>query len=138
LNDQLSKDIPRGAVRAVNHAAMLAAMNGAFGTKAQQTATQLNGQITDVVSELGNAYMGGNSPTDHALALASKNLSGDWSHDQLKSMTGLARQNLTIRRNSIINAAPITPGSGNISPASAPLTDAQVRAEHEAYLKGRH
>lgn len=112
LNDTLAKQVPRGRVKVLNRASMNAAMNGAFGPEAQNTATSLNAQITDVVSELGNAYMGGNSPTDHALSLAAKNLSADWSAPQLKALTQLARQNLSIRRNSIENAAPITPGGG--------------------------
>ena len=91
-------------------AALMAAKQGLAGPQAQSIATQLDAQIGDVASEIGNAYMGGNSPTDHALKLAEKNLRSDWSESTLKDAINLARTNLKIRRNSIDQAAPIVPG----------------------------
>lgn len=110
LNSSLSRLVPRGSVRAFNRATLTAAMNGAFGKEAQNAATQLRAQITDIVSELGNVYMGGNSPTDEALKLAAKNLSADWSLNQLRSATDLARRNLRIRLNSIRTVRPMSTG----------------------------
>jgi hypothetical protein len=110
LSAQLSKALPRGKYPVLNRAAMKAAINGLAGDQAQSLATQLDAQITDVASELGNAYMGGNSPTDHALKLAEKNLRGEWTEKQLADATKLARRNLEIRRNSIYNSTPINPG----------------------------
>ena len=95
----------------LNKANLALAKAGGLGAKAQQIATNLEAQITDVTSELGNVYMGGNSPTDHALSLAGKNLSADWTKDQLLSAIKLARTNLQIRTNSITNAGAITASS---------------------------
>lgn len=110
LNERLQKLVPRTSVRLLNHAGLTALKN--LPGEAGVVARELDGQITDVVSELGNAYMGGNSPTDHALQLSAKNLDSNWSFDQLKAMTALARKNLGIRRNSIeLSTQPIVPGA---------------------------
>jgi len=111
LSARLSRQIPRTKVRQLNRASLALAMNGAFGAEAQNTATMLNAQITDIVSELGNVYMGGNSPTDHALQLAQRNLSADWSYNQLRSATDLARKNLRIRLNSIAQSGVVSPSN---------------------------
>lgn len=110
LSAKLSSQVPRTAVKVLNRAALATARNGAFGPDAQATATLLAAQITDVTSELGNVYMGGNSPTDHALQLAAKNLSADWTEQQLRAATDLARTNLKIRLNSMRTARPTSPG----------------------------
>lgn len=112
--DDLSKQwddariVKGGKIVPLNKAELALAKGGAYGQKAQDIATQLDGQITDVVSELGVVYMGGNSPTDHALGLAEKNLRADWSASTLQAMTKLARTNLRIRNNSIMNTPAIT------------------------------
>lgn len=87
----------------LNKANLALAKQGALGPQAASLATQLDGQITDVTSELGQVFMGGNSPTDHALELAGKNLRADWSDKVLRDMTKLARTNLQIRKNSVEN-----------------------------------
>jgi hypothetical protein len=110
----------------LNRASLLLAKGGAQGPVAQQIATNLEAQIADVASELGNVYMGGNSPTDHALSMAAKNLSADWTETQLKSALNLARRNLEIRQNSIRNTGvvgasdtnPYAGGSGGTTPRS--------------------
>lgn len=106
-----------GNLVALSRAELGAAKQGAYGPKAASIARQLEGQITDVVSELGQVYMGGNSPTDHALKLAEKNLSADWSKSVLMDMTKLARTNLVIRRNSIINSEAVLPSGQSQAPA---------------------
>lgn len=110
--DQLADKWNGGKYPILNRANLALAKNGALGQDAQNVATQLEAQITDVVSEMSNVYMGGNSPTDQALKLAAKNLSADWSKGQLKAGTDLARKNLTIRLNSIANTGVIS-ASGN-------------------------
>lgn len=112
LSADLTKELKssRTPVTAFNRAVMIAARNGVYGPKAKDLATQLEAQIGDVASEIGNAYMGGNSPTDHALALAQKNLNANWDERTLRGATDLARKNLQIRRNSIYNSTPIIPG----------------------------
>ena len=97
----------------LNRANLALATNGAYGADAQKVATQLQAQINDLTSELGQVYMGGNSPTDHALKLAGKNLSADWSKDTLKTMTDLARKNLQIRRNSMQSVGVAGASAGN-------------------------
>lgn len=109
--EDLSNQWKGGRFPVLNKANLALAKNGAFGQNAASIATQLEGQITDVTSELANAYMGGNSPTDHALQLASKNLNANWDQKVLGDMIKLARTNLTIRRNSIEHAGPITASS---------------------------
>lgn len=103
----------------LNRAELALAKNGAYGKEAASIARQLEGQITDVVSELGQVYMGGNSPTDHALKLAEKNLSADWDQKVLTDMITLARTNLSIRKNSILNSGAILSGGQSSAPASA-------------------
>jgi hypothetical protein len=128
--EELTKQWQGGKFPILNRAQLTAAKNGALGPQAQTIATQLETEIADVTSELGNVYMGGNSPTDHSLTLAAKNLSANWSQNQLLDAITLARRNLTIRNNSIKNTAamgvsgtnPYTvPGQGGAAaPTAAP------------------
>ena len=68
---------------------------------ASELARILDAQISDITSEMANVYMGGNSPTDHAMELASKNLSGDWSRQDLVTMVNQGRTNLRYRLNAM-------------------------------------
>lgn len=115
--EDLAKQWDAGKFPLLNKAQLALAKNGALGPQAQQIATNLEAQITDVTSELGNVYMGGNSPTDHALQLAGKNLSANWTKDQLLSAIKLARTNLKIRENSITSQ-----GAAGLSTTPAPAT----------------
>lgn len=131
LSGQLSQRLrtARTPVKIFNRGAMIAAKNGAFGPDAQAIAVQLEAQIADITSELANAYMGGNAATDHALALASKNLSSEWNEQTLAAATKLARQNLAIRRSAIFSSAvpqygpaagsgSLVPGAGGLEPGA--------------------
>ena len=118
LNDNLAMLLQRTKFPRLNRAALAYAKSGAAGEEAASAARQLEAELTDVTSELGNVYMGGNSPTDHALQLASQNLSSDWSQKTLHDATMLARRNLQIRRNSIANSTPLVPGA---SPAQGAI-----------------
>lgn len=118
--EDLAQQWDGGKFPLLNKANLVLAKNGALGPQAQQIATNLEAQITDVTSELGNVYMGGNSPTDHALSLAGKNLSADWTKDQLMSAIKLARTNLQIRNNSITNAGAVLSGG---PPKTAPAVE---------------
>jgi hypothetical protein len=82
---------------------------GAAGAAAQQ----LESQIALLTGELGNVLMGGNSPTDHALKLASQALNGEWNEQTFKSSIGNLRRDLQIRANSLKNAtaAGLSPGN---------------------------
>lgn len=104
----------------LNKGNLIAAKNGLYGQDVASVATKLDGQITDVVSELANVYMGGNSPTDHAMKLAEKNLNAEWDQKVLTDMIALARTNLKIRANSISNSGAVLSGGQSTSPAAAP------------------
>lgn len=99
--DSLAAQWKGGRFPLLNKANLAAAKQGVYGQDVASVANKLDAQIADVTADLGNVYMGGNSPTDHALGLAAKSLSGDWSEKVLHDMTDLARQNVQIRSNSI-------------------------------------
>lgn len=101
--DALASQWKGGRFPILNKANLALAKNGAFGQDVASVANRLDAQIADVVSDLGNVYMGGNSPTDHALSLAQKSLSSDWSEKVLHDMVKTAKDNVIIRRNSIAN-----------------------------------
>lgn len=92
-----------GRFALLNRANLALAKQGAYGQEAASIANQLDAQIADVTADLGNVYMGGTSPTDHALGLAAQNLKGEWDEKVLRDMVALAKKNVTIRRNSIAN-----------------------------------
>jgi hypothetical protein len=111
LYSEWQKLAPTSGIKILNRASLATAkqLPGRAGAVAQA----LDAQIADLTSELGNVYMGGNSPTDHALGLAKQNLSSDWNDVTFREALKQARANLNIRRNSIINSGVVgaTPGS---------------------------
>lgn len=121
--DTLAQQWKGSGAPLLNRINLAAAKNGVYGTKAATIATQLDAQIADVVADLGNVYMGGNSPTDHALQLAGKSLQADWSEPVLRQMITLAKQNVQIRRNSINNTGVAGASEGN--PYAPPPPPAQ-------------
>lgn len=101
--DKLAQQWKAGGFPLVNSVIKNAAQQGITGhPEAQSLATQLDTEIADLTGELGNVYMGGNSPTEKALELAGKQLSSDWSEDTLRNAIQLARVNLAYRRNSLL------------------------------------
>ena len=119
--DALAAKWKAGKFPLLNRANLALAKGGALGKDAASIANQLSAQIADVTADLGNVYMGGNSPTDHALGLAAKSLSADWDEKVLHDMTDLARRNVTIRRNSIRNTG--VAGASPNNPYAPPATD---------------
>ena len=109
-----------GKFPVLNKANLALAKGGAYGQDVASVANQLDAQIADVTADLGNVYMGGNSPTDHALSLAGKSLKGEWSEKVLKDMIGLARKNVSIRRNSINSTGVAGASPGNPYAAGGP------------------
>ncbi len=99
-------------IKIFNHASLIAAKN--LPGRAGAVASALDAQIADLTAELGVVYMGGNSPTDHGLALAKQNLSADWNEQTFAEGLKQARANISIRKNSILNTQPV-----GISPNSA-------------------
>jgi hypothetical protein len=101
--DSLASQWKGGRFPILNKANLALAKGGAYGAEVASVANQLDAQIADVTADLGNVYMGGNSPTEQALKLAGKSLNGEWDETVLHNMVGLARKNVTIRHNSIKN-----------------------------------
>jgi len=114
LNDALEsemKSFSKGKVQLINRGLMSAAKNGAYGDNAKTLATQLDAQIADFTSDLGNVYMGGNAPTDRGLELASKNLNSDWDKKTFKGAVDQARYNLNLAnsaRNDLLDKLGVT------------------------------
>jgi hypothetical protein len=111
--DELASKWKGGKLPLLNRGNLTAAKMGAFGKDAQSLANQLDSQIADVVADLGNVYMGGNSPTDHALSLAQKSLNADWSEKTFHDMIALAKNNVKIRQNSIKNTGVVGASENN-------------------------
>ena len=107
---ELSQEFKRTDFPLANKAQLMLAMNGAYGQDVAKKATIFNQQLTDIVADLGNVYMGGNSPTDEGLKLAKQNLQSNWSVDQLDAAIDNVDKLLTFRSNSIKNAAPMYGG----------------------------
>jgi hypothetical protein len=113
---------PDSGFKVFNRASMQTAKQ--LPGEAGAVATALDTEIADFTSELGTVYKGGNASTDSSLALAAKNLSGDWNEDTFKEGLKLARTNLGIRRNSILTSEPagVSPTSPYIPPPASPAT----------------
>jgi hypothetical protein len=121
LVEDLAKQWDAGRFPLLNKANLALAKNGAFGQGAASIATKLDAQISDLTSELGTVYKGGNSSTDESLALAAKNLSSNWSKQTLLDNVTQIRKNLAIRENSIRQGAPISNDNNQYAPkASTP------------------
>lgn len=136
LNAEWSKNAPRWGVKALNRASLKAAQNGAYGPEAASVAQRLDGQIADVTAELGQSIMGGNTPTDHALQLAAKNLSSDWTDQVLRDSIKQVRYNLNLAqsaRNELLERLNVqgtqfqTPVPQATEPAATPPPGARIR-----------
>ncbi len=127
--DELASKWKGGSFPPLNKANLLAAKNGAYGPDVASVAVALEAQIADVTSDLAVVYMGGNSPTDHGLALASKSLNGDWNEKVLHDMVKLGKTNVTIRQNSIKNTGVSGASAHNPYAGAAPKTDTQGGGE---------
>jgi len=101
--EDLARQWAAGDYPVLNKVRLELAKGGADGPEAAVIANDLEAMIADITADLGNVYMGGNSPTDHALRLAAKSLNAEWSEEVLLSMVALARRNIQIRKNSIRN-----------------------------------
>jgi hypothetical protein len=99
--EELNKKWERSEFPPLNKAILGTAKSGALGKEARDIATQLETQIADLTGDLGQIYMGGNSPTDHSLELAAKNLNGEWAEGQLEGNIELVRYNLGLRTQSL-------------------------------------
>lgn len=131
LYEEWRKVAPTSGIRVLNRAALSASKQ--LGGKAGEVATNLEAQINDLTSELGTVYKGGNGSTDESLRLAGENLKADWNDQTFKRALAQIRQNLTIRRNSILSSAPV--GVSDNSPY-APRQNAQADGGTIGYQVG--
>jgi len=111
--DALASKWKGGRFPILNRVNLKLAKGGAYGSEVASVANQLDAQIADVTADLGNVYMGGNSPTDHALGLAAKSLGGDWDEKVLHDMVKLAKKNVQIRQNSVKHTGVAGASAGN-------------------------
>ncbi len=131
LYNEFQQIAPTSGIRMINKASLAAAKQ--LPGRAGAVATALDAQIADLTSELGNVYMGGNSPTDHALSLAQKNLSSDWNKQTFDEALKQTRLNIKIRQNSIIHAAPA--GVSADSPYKVPGAEPAQQPANDFFSK---
>lgn len=132
--DALASQWKGGQFPILNKANLTAAKNGGYGDDVAAVARKLDQQIADVNSDLGAVYMGGNSPTDHALKLASTALSGDWSEKVLHEMVSQARSNVNIRQNSMRNTG-VAGASADNPYAAKPTTQPAIPAGAPQWIR---
>ena len=129
LNDEWN----RTGLTPINSVIIKSAMTGALGTDAQNIATQFQQQISLMTDELGQTFMGGNSPTDRALSLAGQMISSSWSQTQLQSALDNIKVNLGYRLNSIENTGAIIPGGGSAPDYSVGTNTESNLSDQDAY-----
>ena len=125
LYNEFHQLAPTAGMKVFNKASIAAAKQ--FPGRAGAVAQALDAQISDLVSDLGNVYMGGNSPTDHALSLAQKNLSADWNEATFKEAINQIRRNVQIRSN-YLDVGPAGAGAENYYQAPTPENNPQPSA----------
>ena len=108
-----SSDWNAGGFAPLNSANMKAALNGAYGQQAQSIAAKFQQQATIITDELGQTFMGGNSPTDAALSLAGKTLDTNWSKETLDGALTNLDTNLGYRLNAIQSTGPMGAGGSS-------------------------
>jgi hypothetical protein len=118
LYNQWKKSGVSTGSRLFNSAALSVAkqLPGQAGADAQA----LEGQINDLVGELSNVYMGGNSPTDQAIKLAKANLSADWNEATFTKAIQQVRNSLRMRQNAMRSAPTLGVGGSRYDKAPAP------------------
>jgi hypothetical protein len=106
---------PVSGFKIANHAALIAMKN--MPGRAGAVASALDTQITELTADLGNIYMGGNSPTDQALKLGHQALQSDWGPQAFEEGIKQAKLNIGIRQNSMRHGGPAgLSGTTNYAP----------------------
>lgn len=93
---QLNNEVGKSELAPLNSAQLTIRANSG-----DPLAVKYLGQINIIRDELAQVFMGGNSPTDKALDLASQTLKGNWSNKQLQSAIDNINTNLQYRENAI-------------------------------------
>ncbi len=94
----------RSGIKVFNRASLVAAKN--LPGEAGSIAANLEAQIVDLQAELGNVYMGGNTPTDKALEMAAHNLKAEWNEQTFARAVKLIRKNAGLRMAAVRNTGP--------------------------------
>lgn len=102
----LSTQWNAGGFAPLNSANLKLALNGVYGQDAQDLAARFQQQSSIITDELGQTFMGGNSPTDKALSLAGQVFSTSWSAKTLNDALDNLTQNLQYRQNAIDSVGP--------------------------------
>lgn len=111
LYSEWAQIAPTTGYKILNRAALTAMKN--LPGRPGAVANALDAQIADLTADLGNVYMGGNSPTDQSLKLAGQNLKTEWNQQTFTEALKQARLNLTIRKNSILHSQPAGVSQGS-------------------------
>jgi len=106
----------------LNKAALVAAQNDPTNPEKQALATNLLAQVDHVTAELGQVYMGGNSPTDAAFKLSGSQLQGDWSKATFDAAIKQIKENISYRKASLNQAAAYAQPISTAAPAAAAST----------------
>ncbi len=127
IYNEWKKLAPVSGFKIANHAALVAMKN--MPGRAGAVASALDTQIAELTADLGNIYMGGNSPTDQALKLGHQALQSDWGPEAFEEGLKQAKLNIGIRQNSMKHGSGpaglsgttnYAPGAGAEAPAAAP------------------
>ena len=123
---------PTSDFKAFNGVALAAAKQ--LPGKAGQLAHMMEAMRNDLVSDMAQIYMRGGVPTDHAMALADKNLSLDWNKTTFTA--GLEQLNRAIGwgKKALAEVTPLTPGGApnQYVPQAPPLGQPPVIKAHPA------
>jgi hypothetical protein len=106
--------------------------------RAGAVAQALEAQIADLNADIGNIYMGGNSPTDRGLELASKTLQSEWNDETFREGLRQARANVRIRYNSVVNSQPVgvRENSPYLQPSGNQNGGGGTQQKNTGYAKG--
>lgn len=99
--EDLARKWDAGRFPDLNSGNLWMAKKGLYGQKAQEIATNMLNQISDMQSDLAVVYKGGNSPTDQGLKHASQQLQGMWGKKTMLSNIATIRKNLNARMYSL-------------------------------------
>lgn len=109
---EINKEFKRTGWTPANKAELALAMTGTNPTK-RDIATKYMTQIKVLTDELGQVFMGGNSPTDRALKLAEEVFQSNFGFDQMNATLDTVDTNLQFRLNAMDSTEPSIVG-GNV------------------------
>lgn len=126
-----------GGFAPLNSANLKAALSGAYGQDAQDIAAKFQQQSTIIQDELGQTFMGGNSPTDKALGLAGQVFDTSWSAQTLNDALDNLNTNLGYRLNAINSTGPTgVDGQSAVPPGdSTGASGSSGGGDYNAYLQ---